>query len=94
MRSAGSFPTDLPQRGFAYDRQRHGPGARVDELSHLPLGRQVTHDGATWLDRTMLGAERADLAQGGFAGDVEAAWDQRRKVLAGRGHVTKLSDGG
>ena len=53
-----TIPADLPQRGLAYDRQRFGGVPRIDELSHLPLDRQVRHEGATWLDRTMLGGGR------------------------------------
>lgn len=50
-----TIPADLPERGLAYDRQRFGNGPRIEEVSHLPLDRQVRHEGATWLDRTMLG---------------------------------------
>lgn len=88
-----TVPADLPEKGLSYDRQRHGPGARIDELSHLPLDRQVGHDGATWLDRTMLGEGQKALATGGFGGDVRSAWDKRRAALAGMGHIRELGDG-
>ncbi|MEZ5656942.1 MAG: DUF3363 domain-containing protein, partial [Sphingobium sp.] len=44
-----TIPADLPERGLAYDRQRFGNGPRIEEVSHLPLDRQVRHEGATWL---------------------------------------------
>ena len=89
-----TVPADLLERGLAHDRKLHGPGARIDEVSHLSLNRQVRHDGATWLDRTMLGQDRQALAQGGFGGDVQTAWDRRREVLAERGYITPEADGG
>ena len=85
-------PTDLPERGLAYDRQRFGNGPRIEELSHLPLDRQVRHDGATWLDRTMLGKGET-MPHGGFGGDVRAAWDARKQALADMGYVRDLGGG-
>ncbi len=88
-----TVPADLPERGLSHDRKRHGPGPRVDELSHLSLNRQVSHEGATWLDRTMLGQDRQAFGQGGFGGDVRTAWDARKKALADMGYVRDLGDG-
>ncbi len=82
-----TIPADLPERGLAYDRQRFGNGPRIDELTHLPLDRQVRHEGATWLDRTMLGSGRETIPHGGFGGDVRAAWDARKQALADMGYV-------
>ena len=89
-----TIPANLPESGLAHDRKLHGPGPRIDEVSHLSLNRQVSHDGATWLDRTMLRQDRQALAQGGFGGDVQSAWDRRREVLAERGYITPEPDGG
>jgi len=88
-----SVPVDLPERGLAYDRQRFGKGPRVDELSHLPLDRQVRHEGSTWLDRTMLdgGPETTPLT--GFGGDVRTAWEARKRALADMGYVRDLGGG-
>ena len=88
-----TIPADLPERGLAYDRKRNGPGPRVDELSHLSLNRQVSHEGATWLDRTMLGQDRQALAHGGFGGDVQTAWDARKLALANMGYVRDVGGG-
>lgn len=82
-----TIPADLPEGGLAYDRQRFGSGPRVDELSHLPLDRQVRHEGATWLDKTMLGGGRETMPHAGFGGDVRAAWESRKQALADMGYV-------
>lgn len=87
-----TIPEDLPERGLAYDRQRFGNGPRIDELSHLPLDRQVRHEGATWLDKTMLGKNEA-MPHTGFGGDVRAAWDARKQALADMGYARDLGGG-
>jgi len=88
-----TIPGDLPERGLAHDRQRFGSGPRIDELSHLPLDRQVGHEGATWLDRTMLGGGRETMPHAGFGGDVRKAWDDRKQALADMGYVRDLGGG-
>jgi hypothetical protein len=88
-----NVPPDLPERGLAYDRQRFGKGPRIDELSHLPLDRQVRHEGATWLDRTMLDGGREATPQTGFGGDVRNAWEARKQALADMGYVHDLGGG-
>ena len=88
-----TVPADLAQRGLDYDRRQFGRDPKVEELSHLPLTHQVRHEGATWLDRTMLGQERQALAHSGFGGDVETAWTARRQALADMGYATDLGGG-
>ena len=88
-----SVPLDLPERGLAYDRQRFGKGPRIEELSHLPLDRQVRHEGATWLDRTMLESGRETMPHTGFGGDVRTAWETRKQALAEMGYVRDLGGG-
>ena len=88
-----TIPADLPERGLAFDRQRFGSGPRIEERSHLPLDHQVRHEGATWLDRTMLGQDRQALASGGFGGDVQTAWHARKQALAKMGYVRDLGGG-
>lgn len=34
----------------------------MERLSHLSLNRQVSHERATWLERTMFGQDRQALA--------------------------------
>jgi len=88
-----SVPADLPERGLAYDRQRFGKGPRIEELSHLPLDRQVGHEGATWLDRTMLEGRGENMPHTGFGGDVRDAWEVRKQALADMGYVRDLGGG-
>jgi type IV secretory pathway VirD2 relaxase len=88
-----TIPADLPERGLAYDRQRAGPGPRVSELSHLPLDRQIGHEGATWLDRELASRDRTPLAAHGFGADVAAAMQKRRQALIAMGYATPLEDG-
>ena len=88
-----TIPADLPERGLANDRQRFGAGPRIDELSHLSLDRQARHEGATWLDKTMLGGGRETMPHTGFGGDVRAAWDNRKQALADMGYVSDLGGG-
>ncbi len=88
-----TVPADLPERGLAHDRQRFGTSLRIDELSHLSLDRQVHHEGATWLDRTMLDGGRETLPHTGFGGDMRAAWESRRRALAEMGYVRDLGGG-
>ena len=88
-----TIPADLSERGLAYDRRRFGNGPRIDELSHLPLDRQVRHEGATWLDRTMLEGGRDSMPHTGFGGDVRATWERRKQALADMGYVRDLGGG-
>jgi type IV secretory pathway VirD2 relaxase len=88
-----SVPADLPERGLAYDRQRFGKDPRIDELSHLPLDRQIHHEGATWLDRTMLEGGRETMPHSGLGGDVRTAWEARKRALADMGYVRDLGGG-
>ncbi|WP_217991263.1 DUF3363 domain-containing protein [Sphingomonas spermidinifaciens] len=88
-----TIPADLPERALAFDRQRFRSGPRIEERSHLPLDHQVRHEGATWLDRTMLGQDREALASGGFGGDVQTAWNARKQALTEMGYVRDLGGG-
>jgi len=88
-----TIPADLPERALAHDQQRFGCGPRVDELSHLPLDRQIRHEGATWLDRTMVGDGREAMPHSGFGGDVRTARESRKRALAEMGYVRDQGGG-
>lgn len=47
----------------------------------LPLDRQVSSDGATWLDRELVGPSPEPLRDAGFGRDARAALDRRQQCL-------------
>lgn len=53
--------------------------------SDLPLADQVTAQGATWLDRQLVGRTSMPAGQGGFAAEVAAALAARTEHLIGEG---------
>ncbi|WP_224815968.1 DUF3363 domain-containing protein [Hasllibacter sp. MH4015] len=88
-----SVPKDLPKQGLAYDRKRHGPGPRMTVLSPISLERQVTHDGATWLDRELAGQRQGALRMAGFGAQAGQAMDRRKRVLVKRGDAIDVGNG-
>jgi len=87
------IPGDIAEQGAAYDARNRGRGFTVRTLSFLDLDKQVTSDGATWLDRELASANRTPLAQVGFGREVTDATDRRRQSLVDMGHATRLDDG-
>jgi type IV secretory pathway VirD2 relaxase len=63
------------------DKQR----IRLRILSYLNLEKLVEAEGATWLDREMLGRSKETLAQTGFGNDVAGAMIRRRQWLIAQG---------
>jgi len=61
--------------------QRVALAARSD----LALDAQVTADGATWIDRQLVGRNPAPLGDGGFGAEVRAAMAHRTERLIGQG---------
>ncbi len=86
-------PADLPQRGHAYDRARDGANIRISVLSPADLDSQISHEGATWLDRELLSRQRTVLGNEGFGREVKLALDKRKRALLDRGHLTDLGEG-
>lgn len=83
-----TIPADLPQRGLAYDRKRHGRDPHLETLSPIPLRQQVTHDGPTWLDRELTARQHLSVATHGFGREVSDALDRRAQRLVDMGHAT------
>jgi len=77
-------PDDFEKRALAYDAQRNTQRA-VRVLSVLDLDAQVTTDGATWLDRTLVGTGIASVSDGGFGHKVRQALTGRRQWLVEQG---------
>ena len=54
-------------------------------LSDLPIDRQATARGATWLDRELVGRDKTPLAETGFGAEVREALSARTDHLAREG---------
>ena len=66
-----------------YGRPRSVPRLKV--LSPVGLEELPTYDGPTWLDQSLASKREAHAAVTGFAGQLEAALEQRRRWLAQQG---------
>jgi type IV secretory pathway VirD2 relaxase len=86
-----SLPKDFEARAAAYDASR-GPQVTVRVLSAYDLDRQITSDGATWLDRQILSGDRRGMALIGFGAEVRGAMDQRTDELIQRGHARRVDE--
>lgn len=83
---------DFESRAVAYDAGRNRQ-ASVRVLSVLDLEKQISADGATWLDRRLVTSDAADLAPTGFGRQVREAMDQRREHHIEHGDATRRQDG-
>ena len=63
-------------------------------LCAYDLDRQVTSDGATWLDRQIVSRDRISLATSGFGAEVHQALDRRTDELVRQGHASRMPQGG
>ncbi len=59
------IPEDFEARAAAHDAAK-GPQTQMRVLSAYDLDRQVTSDGATWLDRQLVARDRGSLAATGI----------------------------
>jgi hypothetical protein len=64
----------------------------VEVLSTTPLEKQVTADGATWLDRQLVGDEAAGARSSGFGREAKGALAQRRQWLIEQGLAEERQD--
>jgi type IV secretory pathway VirD2 relaxase len=88
-----SVPGDFLARAEAYEATQ-GRRAQVRLLSAFDLDRQVPSDGATWLDRQLVGKTPPEAAPNGFGGEVGRALERRREALVRQGHASRTNDGG
>jgi hypothetical protein len=63
------------------DKQR----TRLRILSHLKLEKIAGAEGATWLDKELIGKSQERLAQSGFGSEVGTAIARRRQWLVSQG---------
>jgi len=81
-------PNDIVARGQAHDLAQGGDGLKLRTLASLNLERQISSDGATWLDRELIARERLPITDGGFGREVKDALDRRAHRLVEMGYAT------
>lgn len=86
------IPDDFEARAAAYDAGRNAR-ANIRVLSTFDLERQIGSDGATWLDRRLVGVGASDLSASGFGEQVREAMERRRETLIDRGDAIRQADG-
>jgi type IV secretory pathway VirD2 relaxase len=74
-------PDHLDQAAHFERMQAQTTPVRVETLSNLPLGLQVGAEGATWLDRELIGASQTAIAGVGFGRDIREALVRRQQWL-------------
>jgi hypothetical protein len=88
-----SIPADYKARAAAYDpAQSRRANLRV--LSTYDLDRQITSDGATWLDRELASPNRTPRADIGFGAEVSRALERRKDSLVDQGMAMRTPEGG
>jgi type IV secretory pathway VirD2 relaxase len=85
------IPDDFERRAADYDAQRRRT-LSVRVLSAFDLEAQVSSDGATWLDRQILGQDQSDPVESGFGREVIDAKRQRVQVLIAQGFAERDSE--
>ncbi|MDP3243975.1 MAG: DUF3363 domain-containing protein, partial [Reyranella sp.] len=83
----------LPERGQALELARDRTAGRLSVLSSRGLDQQISHDGATWLDRELASRQRTTLTDSGFGLEVMEASAKRRRWLVNEGYATDLGNG-
>lgn len=86
------IPQDFETRAAAHDAGQ-GRQLNIRVLSTFDLEKQITADGATWLDRKLVGRGPSDVAPAGFGHDVNQAMDRRRERLIEQGDATRQQNG-
>jgi type IV secretory pathway VirD2 relaxase len=87
------IPEDFEARAAAYEAAQ-GRRTQMRLLCAYDLDRQVTSDGATWLDRQLLARDRSSLATSGFGAEVRQALERRTDELVRQGHASRTAQGG
>jgi type IV secretory pathway VirD2 relaxase len=86
------IPQDFEVRATAHDAGQ-GRQLNIRVLSTFDLEKQITADGATWLDRKLVGRGPSDVAPAGFGLEVGQAMDSRRERLIEQGDATRQQNG-
>ena len=86
------IPEDFEARAAAYGAARVRQ-TQLRVLCAYDLDRQVTSDGATWLDHQLVGRGRSSLATSGFGSEVRQALERRTDELIRQGHANRTAQG-
>jgi type IV secretory pathway VirD2 relaxase len=86
------IPKDFEGRAAAYEVAQ-GRQTQMRILCAYDLDRQVTSDGATWLDRQLVSRDRSSLATNGFGAEVRQALERRTDELVRQGHAGRTRQG-
>lgn len=85
---------DTPVGGLVearnWERDGVGPQLVVLHRSDLPIEKQVSASGATWLDRQLVAREPQALASAGFGAEAREALARRREHLKAQGLTDAL----
>lgn len=90
---AWRIPEDFALRAEAFDAAQ-GRRAQVRLLSAFDLERQISSDGATWLDRQLVGKRLTKISPHGFGGEVHRALARRQDELVRQGHADRRTANG
>ncbi len=85
-------PPDFLSRAQAHDAQKTA-GITIELRSHLPIEQQVRAQGATWLDRQLVG-EAKELSPRGFGIQVRDALQDRVGFLVEQGLAVRQGSRG
>jgi Protein of unknown function (DUF3363) len=85
------IPEDFEARAAAHETKRNRE-VSVRVLSTIDLVAQIRADGATWLDRQLIGRNPTQLAQNGFGLEVAKALDRRKEWFIERGLAQRATD--
>ncbi len=84
---------DHLERVATFERsQTHSNPVVIKTLSMLPLERQISTDGATWLDRELIAPTPVQLRDAGFGRDARAALVRRQQWLIEQGLAERDQD--
>jgi Protein of unknown function (DUF3363) len=87
------IPDGFEARANAYDSGQ-GRRASVRVRSAYDLDRQVTSDGATWLDRQLVSRGQGALADAGFGTEVQNALERSKDELIRQRYAWSSPEGG
>ncbi|MCW8309142.1 DUF3363 domain-containing protein [Acidiphilium sp. PA] len=86
------IPAEFEQRA-AMHGDGHTPATSLRVLTTLDLETQIASDGATWLDRQLVGRDGTPVTAAGFGAEVGRALDRRREHHITQGDASRDGKG-